>query len=122
MQQNKPTLVVGATPNPQRYAFIATNMLLDHHHDVVLFGIKKGEIRGLEIRNEWPENEVIDTITLYLGPQNQPQYYDRILASKPKRIIFNPGTENQELKKIAEEIGIECTYACTLVLLQTNQY
>ena len=64
----------------------------------------------------------LDTITLYLGSQNQPGYYDYILKSKPKRIIFNPGTENPELEELAEANGIECTEACTLVLLSTGQY
>lgn len=119
----KKTLVVGATPNPDRYAFKAAKMLASHGHETVLFGIKKGEIDGNKIQNEWPSSEKnIDTITLYVGPDKQPALYDHILSATPKRIIFNPGTENLELAKLAKEKGIETEEACTLVLLSTSQY
>ena len=84
--------------------------------------IKKGKIGGYTIVNEWPEDETFDTITLYINPQIQVNFYDRILALKPKRIIFNPGTENQELTQLAQSQNIETLEACTLVLLRTNQY
>ncbi|MGB1037297.1 MAG: CoA-binding protein [Bacteroidia bacterium] len=115
-------MIIGASPNPTRYAFKAANMLLDFDHSVVLYGIKKGEIRGITIQNEWPSNESIDTITLYINPKLQVPLYENILRLAPKRVIFNPGTENDELVKLANENGIEALYACTLVLLQTNQY
>lgn len=121
MLQNKHTLVVGASPNPFRYSYKATSMLLSYGHKVSLFGIKKGEIEGISIRSELPA-EQIDTITLYIGPQLQPQYYEMLLALQPKRIIFNPGTENPEFEQMAEARGIEALEACTLVMLQTNQY
>ena len=119
--QTANTLVVGATPNPTRYAFMATHRLLEHGFPVILFGIKKGEIAGLPIQNQWPD-EPIDTITLYIGKRWQESYYDQILGSKARRIIFNPGTENPELMEKAESAGIECLEACTLVLLQMNSY
>lgn len=122
MQQTKRTLVIGASPNPTRYAYKAANMLLDYEHPVVLYGIKKGEIRNISIQNDWPSNESIDTITLYINPTLQEPLYQDILELAPKRIIFNPGTENEELAKLANENDIEALYACTLVLLQTNQY
>ncbi|MBR9861058.1 CoA-binding protein [bacterium] len=122
MPQNKRTLIIGATPNPARYAYIAAQMLSDFNHDIVLFGIKKGEVLGQTILNDWPENEEIDTVTLYINPQIQKQYYDQILNLNPKRIIFNPGTENDELRSLAENKGIETEYACTLVMLRTNQF
>ncbi len=122
MPHAKPTLVVGATPNPRRFAFIATNMLLDYEHPVRLFGIKKGNIGGLPIANEWPSDKDIDTITLYINSRWQKAYYDHILHSSAKRVIFNPGTENPELVKLLQERNIQAIEACTLVLLQTNQY
>lgn len=122
MLQTKTTLVVGATPNPSRYAYIATEMLQEYGHKVILFGIKKGSINDLKIHNEWPDNMDINTITLYINPSLQEQYYNAILHSGAKRIIFNPGTENSELAQLAHAKNIEALNACTLVLLRTNQY
>ena len=122
MQQNKRTLVIGATPKPERYAYIATEMLLDHGHEVIPYGIKKGKIGELTILNEWPTDAEIDTITLYINPRIQEGFYDRILAIAPKRIIFNPGTENATLAKMANAQNIKTMDACTLVLLRTDQY
>lgn len=118
----KKTLILGASTNPNRYSNIAALKLVSHGHSIVNVGLKSGEVAGVPI--ELPEiiHEDIDTITLYLGPANQIPYYDYILNSKPKRIIFNPGTENPELESLAEEHGIETTEACTLVLLSTGQY
>lgn len=122
MPQNKKTLVLGATPKPDRYAYIATEMLTDYGHTVVPYGVKKGKIGDFIILNEWPTDTDIDTITLYINPTLQQQFYDRIVAMKPKRIVFNPGTENSELMQLAEENDIIAQEACTLVLLRTNQY
>jgi predicted CoA-binding protein len=120
--ESKKTLVMGATPDSSRYAYIATRMLADYHHEVVPFGIKKGEINGLKILNEPPQATDFDTVTLYLGPQNQPQYYDYIIGLKPKRVIFNPGTENEAFGQQLTANGIEPVEACTLVMLRTGQY
>jgi predicted CoA-binding protein len=120
----KNTLIVGATPNPSRYAFIAAEMLNDYKHDIVLIGIKKGQILGkpiLDIRTR-PLLTNIDTITMYISPHHQPEWYDYLLSLKPKRIIFNPGTENREFEKKAERQGIEVVEGCTLVMLRTNQF
>ncbi len=122
MWKNKPTVVIGASPNADRYSFKATISLQNHKHTVYPIGIKKGTINGLEIINSKPALLEIDTITLYIGPENQPQWYDYIIALKPKRLIFNPGTENPELIAIAKTNGIESEIACTLVLLSINQY
>lgn len=120
----KKTVVVGATPNAGRYAYLAANMLKEYDHDVVPLGIKKGTLAGTEILNirEKPAVQDVDTITLYIGPQHQPEWYAYLIGLKPKRIIFNPGTENREFEKLAEENGIEVTEACTLVLLRSNQF
>lgn len=118
----KKTLVLGASNNPSRYSYRATRMLTQHGYEAVPVGIKKGNIAGIEIINDTPESDDIDTITLYLNPERQKQYYDYILSLQPNRIIFNPGTENYELAKLAKEQGIETEIACTLVMLSTGQY
>jgi predicted CoA-binding protein len=117
----KPTLVLGATPNPDRYAYKATKMLKAHGHPVVLYGIKQGEIDGIPIHQTAPQVEV-DTVTLYVGPQNQLPYYDYIVGLHPKRVIFNPGTENTVFENLLKEHNIEPVIACTLVMLTTGQY
>jgi predicted CoA-binding protein len=122
MWKNKPTVVIGASPNTDRYSYKATISLQSHKHTVYPIGIKKGIINGLTIINDKPLIENIDTVTLYIGPDNQPEWYDYILSLKPKRIIFNPGTENSELIKLANDNGIETEIACTLVLLSINEY
>ncbi|MCY7408787.1 MAG: CoA-binding protein [Chitinophagales bacterium] len=119
---NKKTLVLGASTNPERYSNIAIHRLLLHGHDVVPVGIKRGAVAGIKIINEKKAFENIDTVTLYLNPQRQQEYYDYILSLKPKRIVFNPGAENEELENLAKANGIEATEACTLVLLSTGQY
>ncbi|MFK7900616.1 MAG: CoA-binding protein [Cyclobacteriaceae bacterium] len=118
------TVVVGATVNPERYAFKAATKLVKHQQEIELIGIKKGKIEGISIKNlrEKPDLGEIDTITLYIGPNNQEEWIDYLIGLKPRRIIFNPGTENQNFVKRAIAKGIFCEEACTLVLLQTNQY
>lgn len=118
----KKTVVLGASTNPSRYSYKATSKLKASAHEVIPVGIKKGDIEGIVIENDTPNIEDVDTITLYLNPKRQVQYYDYILSLKPKRIIFNPGTENPELMKLAEENGIESEVACTLVLLSLGNY
>ncbi len=120
---NKRTLVLGASPNPSRYAYKATEMLLEHNHDVFPVGIRTGKIGKENILTNTPIIENIDTITLYVGPKNQSVYYDYILnVIKPKRIIFNPGTENATLEKSAQQKGIQTEKSCTLVLLSIGNY
>jgi predicted CoA-binding protein len=119
---NKKTLVLGATPNAGRYAYLAANKLVKNGHTIVNVGIKTGEVAGVPIEKPEAIHDDIDTITLYVGPQNQPPLYDYILKTHPKRIIFNPGAENDELRKMANDKGIETEEACTLVLLSIGQY
>ena len=118
----KKTVILGATPNPERYAYLATSRLKKAGHEVLPVGNKKGEIEGIVIENGTPQYEGVDTVTLYLNPDNQKPYYDYILSLKPKRIIFNPGTENWELVRLAKEQGIETEIACTLVMLSVGNY
>lgn len=119
----KNTLILGASPNPERYAYKATIMLSEKGHNVFPVGLRKGVIGTNEILSNSPIIENIDTVTLYVGPKNQPEHYDYILKKiKPKRIIFNPGTENEELITLAQGVGIKTEIACTLVLLSLNSY
>lgn len=122
MSERKKTLVLGASDNPARYSFLAIRRLTAHQFPVVAVGRKRGEVAGVPITTEAKAADDIDTVTLYLNPQNQKPYYDYILGLKPRRIIFNPGTENEELIEKAEAAGIEPVLACTLVMLNTGQY
>ncbi|GGH22574.1 CoA-binding protein [Mucilaginibacter phyllosphaerae] len=119
---DKKTLILGATPDESRYAYLAANRLVRSGHTIVNVGIKTGEVAGVPIEKPEIIHTDIDTITLYLGPQHQKGLYDYIIGTKPKRIIFNPGTENAELRRLAHENGIATDYACTLVLLSIGQY
>ncbi len=118
----KRTIVLGASPNPARISNGAVIKLVNQGFDVVPIGNREGQIAGLDILTGQPEVSDVHTITLYLNPKRQEQYYDYILALKPERIIFNPGTENPELVRLAEEKGIETEYACTLVMLALDDY
>lgn len=120
--QSKKTLILGATPNTDRYANIAANRLVRSGHSIVNVGLKTGEAAGVPIEKPVAIHTDIDTVTLYVGPQHQPELYDYILKTQPKRLIFNPGTENSELRRLAEEKGIHTEYACTLVLLSVGEY
>lgn len=116
------TLVFGATPNSSRYSYKAVKMLKDYGHAVVPVGIRKGEIEGEEIIQGTPQAEDVETLTLYVNPEIQQNHYDYFLSLNPKRVIFNPGTENDEFARICAGNGIETLEACTLVLLSTGQY
>ncbi len=122
MTTSKKTLVLGASTNESRYSNMAVKRLLQHGHEVAAIGAKGGEIEGTAIQIGQPAFAALDTVTLYLNPTNQQAYYDYILGLHPKRIIFNPGTENPELEELATKNNIEVTEACTLVLLSTGQY
>ncbi|MBP7273130.1 MAG: CoA-binding protein [Saprospiraceae bacterium] len=119
---DKKTVVLGASTKPERYSFLATRALLRNGHTVVPIGNKAGKIDGQAIFMGKPHIENIDTVTLYLNPERQKEYYDYIISLQPKRIIFNPGTENPELMQLAKNQKISTELACTLVLLSTSQY
>ena len=116
--------IIGATTNPGRYAYFAAEMFHQYEYDFVPLGIKTGEVFGKKILDvkSFPKLEYIDTITLYIGPKHQPEYYDYIISLKPKRIIFNPGTENSELGRLANDNGIVVQQACTLVMLRLGNF
>lgn len=122
MATKKKTLVLGASDNPARYSFLAINRLLANDHPVVAIGRKPAKVQGVTIDDSQIPYDNIDTVTLYLNPTRQKAYYDYIISLHPKRIIFNPGAENEELASLAREKGIQPMEACTLVLLSTGQY
>lgn len=122
IMKNKKTLVLGATTKPERYAFRAINMLTQKGHTVLAIGQNAGEVAGVKIHTKAIPVTNIDTVTLYLNPVRQRNYYNYIVEAQPKRVIFNPGTENPELYQLLELNNIKVEVACTLVLLATNQY
>lgn len=122
MMKNKKTLLLGATTKPDRYAYRAINALTEKGHTVLAIGQNTGEVAGVKIHTKAVPVKNIDTVTLYLNPSRQRDYYNYIVEAQPKRVIFNPGTENPELYQLLELNNIEVEVACTLVLLATNQY
>jgi len=118
----KKTLVIGASENPERYSYLAINRLRATGHPVEAIGATEGKVNDVVFGKEKKAFDHIDTVTLYLNPLRQKEYYDYILSLKPRRIIFNPGTENPELESLALKNDIEPVEACTLVLLGTGQY
>ena len=122
MNEKKKTVVLGASGNPSRYSHLAIQRLRQHGHPVVAIGRKAAMVGDVPVTTDKKESEDVDTVTLYLNPNHQKEYYDYILSLNPKRIIFNPGAENDELVKMAIEKNIKPMEACTLVLLSTGQY
>jgi len=123
-QPNSPkkTLVVGASENPERYSYLATKLLVAHGHPVLCIGLKEGRIDDTPIVTGEPVLIDIHTITLYVNPSAQHALIPYLFSLNPRRIIFNPGTENEAFTMVAKQKGIETMDACTLVLLNTGQY
>jgi len=116
------TLVIGASANPSRFSYLAIKSLIKHNVDVIAVGLKEGEVEGVKIMLGKPLINDIHTISLYLNPLNQADYLDYFISLKPKRIIFNPGTENGELMKLSRLNKIEVVFDCTLVMLNNGSY
>lgn len=116
------TLVLGASLKEDRYSNTAIKKLIEQHYEVVAFGLRKGLVANISIDTELKNYADIDTVTLYLNPKRQEAYSNYIIGLKPRRVIFNPGTENSAFVKLLKENNIESDIACTLVLLATNQY
>ncbi len=116
------TLVLGASENPERYSYKVILELLKYGHHVVAVGNRIGSVRHVAISTTWPEPNSVDTLTLYLGKKHQVGLLDQIKRLNPRRVIFNPGTENEVLIGELMAVGIHSEVACTLVLLATNQY
>jgi len=118
----KKTVLFGASLNSHRYSNKAIRLLRDYGHEVVAIGLKQGEVADVIIQTDKPKVTDVDTVTLYLSPPRQPLFYDYILSLNPKRIIMNPGTENNELKELAQKKGIEVVEHCTLVMLNMGDF
>jgi predicted CoA-binding protein len=118
----KKTLIIGASTDPSKYSYLAADRLVSHNYDIELLGIKEGIVAGKEINTEKVKFEDIDTVTLYVSPQRQSEYFDYVANLKPRRVIFNPGTENPAFENYLTEKSIEPIEACTLVMLATGQY
>ena len=122
MEHSKKTIVLGAVAFPSRYAFKAVHALVEKGHEVFPMGIRDGAIAGIEIIMDRPRIKDIDTITLYINRWKQEEWYEYILNSNPKRVIFNPGAENQELVTLLKEKNIQTVEECTLVMLSVGRY
>lgn len=120
--KNKKTLVLGASVKPERYSFKAIEMLVEKKHSVIAIGQNTGEVAGIKINTKQIPLANINTVTLYVNPNSQCDYYNYIIETKPNRVIFNPGTENPEFYQLLKANSIKVEIACTLVLLSTNQY
>lgn len=114
--------MIGASKNPDRYSYQAINRLRDYGHPVIAFGPRAGQVADVSISTEWNPNWKVDTVTLYVNPTRQEEYYQRILDLKPNRVIFNPGAENAAFVSWLKDAGIETEYACTLVMLSIGNY
>ena len=119
---SKKTLVLGASLKSSRYSNMAVNKLLSHGIETVAIGLRKGSINGVDIDTDKVSYDNIHTVTLYLNPKRQQEYYDYIVSLEPARVIFNPGTENPELYTLLRENGIDYEIACTLILLNVRSY
>lgn len=120
--KTKKTLVLGASANPARYSYMAIKSLVNKGQPVVGIGLKEEEVSGIKIHTKQIPLTNIDTVTLYLNPARQRAYYNYIIGLEPKRVIFNPGTENPEFYQLLRSNNIEVEVACTLIMLSTNQY
>lgn len=116
------TLVIGASTKPDRYSNIAINLLRDYGYEVIAFGVRPGKVRDVEIQTAWNPKWEVDTVTLYINPSLQEAFFTKILDLKPRRVIFNPGTENAIFSHLLNEHGILTEEACTLVLLRIGNY
>jgi uncharacterized protein len=122
MVSQKKTMVIGASLKPWRYAHKAVAALEQHGHPVIAIGLREGKIGNVPVLTGPPEGEIIDTVTLYVGAGRQEGFYEYLMRIHPRRVIFNPGTENDELAGKLTGMGIDVIEACTLVMLATGQY
>ncbi|MBS1547685.1 MAG: CoA-binding protein [Bacteroidetes bacterium] len=122
MKTEAVTLVLGASLKPERYSYMAILNLRRHDQPVIAVGLREGHVADVPVVKDIPKGTAVHTVTLYLNAHNQEPWEERILALKPKRIIFNPGAENSVFERKAKAAGVEVLEACTLVMLNTGQY
>jgi len=121
--KEKLTLVLGASPNPDRPSYEALTALISRGIPVIAVGRREYDLGDIMILRQIPEDHgTIHTVTLYMGASNQSEHIDEILKIKPERIIFNPGTRNPEFASRARNSGIEVVEGCTLVMLKTGRF
>jgi predicted CoA-binding protein len=121
--QTERVVIIGASDNPERYSHQAQLLLRQHGHEVVPVHPKLTAIEGVPVVADVSAiSGPVDTVTLYVGPQISLTLKDKLIALKPRRVIFNPGTENAALEEALMAAGIACEEACTLVLLRTGQF
>ena len=118
----KKTLVIGASQNPERFSYMAIRKLKYNNIPVVAMGLREGEVFGVSIEKPYSKFVDIHTITIYIGPRNLPQFHDYIMNLNPKRVIFNPGTEDRKFQERLEQAGVEVVEGCTLIMISSNQY
>ncbi len=118
----KTTLVIGASPKPERYSYAAVKLLQQYGHPVIPLAKRAGFVNGIPVRTDFPVHEQVHTVTLYVGPKHQGEYFELLLKLKPQRVIFNPGTFNSELKRLLETSGIETVEDCTLIMLRSGDF
>ena len=119
---NKKTVVIGASTKPERYSNKAIRLLRRYGYPVEAIGLRPGDVGDVSIKTGFPELEEVHTFTIYMRPQRQQPFYAYIMGLKPKRVIFNPGTENDEFIELLEEEGIEVVEHCTLVMLNAGLF
>jgi predicted CoA-binding protein len=115
-------VVLGASPNPERFSYQAVQSLLQRNYTVIAVGIRPGFIGNLPIVAGMPDVASVDSLLLYIGPGHQKDYYESIIKLQPKRVIFNPGTENPELIDLCKKARIEVVLDCSLVMLVTGRF
>jgi uncharacterized protein len=118
----KPTLVIGASLKESRYSNICVKSLLKGHIPVIAIGLREGMIDKVQVQSGFPELKDIHTVTLYLGPENQQPWYDYIVKLNPRRVVFNPGTENEEFQEILKDAGIEVREDCTIMMVEGGRF
>lgn len=122
-KRHKKTIVIGASAKPFRYSYSAVSELNKYGYPVVAIGLRKDKIGETEIQTGFPAIEGTHTVSVYIGPKNQKAFYEYIIGDlKPKRIIFNPGTENNEFEELARKNGIEVLEDCTLRMLSYGTF
>jgi len=118
----KNTLVIGASLKESRYSNLCVRTLVSGHFPVTAIGLREGSIDETPVQSGYPELNNIHTVSLYLGPENQVSWYDYILKLNPERVVFNPGTENEEFQDVLTNAGIEVIEGCTIVMVKSGTY
>lgn len=116
-------VILGASDKPERYSHRAMKMLREHGHEIVLVHPRLAEIEGQPVLNDLADiRGAVDTVTMYVGPEASNAVAGELIALRPRRVIFNPGSENPALQARLVDAGVQVEEACTLVLLSTGQY